>query len=79
MATRTSTTRSDAYCVTAEPCGLAGEPMDLPVDPQFQPLAPTVSLKVLIERSADFRRWFPNGVPTEGQRLAAKCNREFAL
>ena len=55
------------------------EPMVLPVDPGFRPEAPTVSLSVMIERSAELRRWLPRGIPSDSDRLATKCDREFTL
>lgn len=55
------------------------EPLELPVDPGFHPESPTVPLQVLMARSADLRRWMPQGIPTEAERLAAKCNVPFTL
>ena len=53
--------------------------LDLPVDPDFHPLPPLVSIDVMIERNAQFRKWFPDGIPTEEERLAAKVPEEFRL
>jgi len=52
---------------------------ELPVDPDFHPLPPLVSMEVMIERNADFRKWFPHGIPTEEERLKAKVAEEFIL
>ncbi|MBN8248527.1 MAG: hypothetical protein J0L84_13945 [Verrucomicrobia bacterium] len=59
--------------------GRPEEGLSFPVDPDFQPAAPTVSLEALIARSADLRHWLPRGVPTDAERLAAKCNVPFTL
>lgn len=53
--------------------------LDLPVDPDFRPDPPTVSMGLLMARNADLRRWFPNGIPTEAERLASKCDVVFRL
>jgi hypothetical protein len=53
--------------------------LDLPVDPEFRPASPTVPLRVLMARSADLQRWFPNGIPTAAERLASKCDVVFRL
>ena len=39
----------------------------------------TVSMEVMIQRNADFRRWFPQSIPTEEERLASKVHAEFVL
>jgi hypothetical protein len=79
MAIRTSTTRSDGSCAIVEQAERATPRMALPVDPDFRPAAPTVSLNTMVERSADLRRWLPKGIPTDGDRLAAKCDKSFVL
>ena len=53
--------------------------LDLPIDPDFHPLPPPVSMDVLIERIAQFRKWFPDGIPTEKERLQTKVSAEFVL
>jgi hypothetical protein len=69
---------SDGSSVTPE-ASVPSEDLDLPVDPDFRPPPPTVALRVLMARSADLRRWFPNGIPTETERLASKCDVVFRL
>ena len=41
--------------------------------------SPNVSMEVMIQRNADFRRWFPNSIPTEEERVASKVHAEFVL
>ncbi len=53
--------------------------LDLPLDPEFRPDPPTVSMGILMARTADIRRWFPNGIPTAAERLASKCDVVFHL
>jgi hypothetical protein len=53
--------------------------LDLPLDPEFRPDPPTVSMGILMARNADLRRWFPNGIPTAAERLASKCDVVFRL
>jgi hypothetical protein len=36
-------------------------------------------MDILIARTADIRRWFPNGIPTAAERLASKCDVVFRL
>ena len=73
MAINSSTRPSDASSGASEPALRDPEPLSFPVDedPSFNP--PLVSLQVMMERSADLRRWLPRGIPTDEERLATKC------
>ena len=53
--------------------------LELPFDPDFHPLPPLVSMEIMIERNAQFRKWFPDGIPTEEERLRSKVSEEFIL
>jgi hypothetical protein len=61
-----------------EPEKSAGD-LEFPVDPTFRPLPRLVSIDVMIERIAELRRLFPDGIPTAAERLAAKVSEEFVL
>ena len=53
--------------------------LELPVEPDFRPLPSLISMDVMIERNAEVRKMFPNGIPTEQERLAGKVSEEFVL
>jgi hypothetical protein len=53
--------------------------LELPVEPDFRPLPPLISIETMIQRSAELRKMFPDGIPTEEERLAAKVSEEFVL
>lgn len=79
MATPTSTKPSGGSSAVPEGAARQSDRLVLPVDRGFYPEAPTVDLSVLMERSSDVRRWLPEGVLSESDRLAAKCEKEFSL
>lgn len=79
MVTKNFMTPSAASFDTTDPTIRNGETLTLPVDRGFQSLPPLVSMAVMIERSSDLRRWFPQGLPTEEERLKTKCDVEFVL
>ena len=63
---------------SSESCGADSVPdLELPVEPDFRPLPPLVSMEVMIARNKQFREWFPKGIPTEEERLAAKVSEQF--
>jgi hypothetical protein len=72
-----STKPSCESCATEAAVGASN--LEFPVEPDFRSLPPWVPMDVMIERIEDFRRWFPNAIPTEEERLAAKVSEEFAL
>jgi hypothetical protein len=53
--------------------------LEFPVEPDFRPLPPLISIEAMIRRSAELRKMFPDGIPTEEERLAAKVSEEFVL
>jgi hypothetical protein len=53
--------------------------LELPVDPDFRPLPPLVSLDVMADRIQLMRKMFAHGIPTEQERLARKTPEEFVL
>ena len=76
---RTNSTRPSSGSSDTTDSSKAIVRLDLPVDPDFRPDPPTVSMGLLMTRNADLRRWFPNGIPTEAERLASKCDVVFRL
>ena len=53
--------------------------VDLPYDPNFVSRPPQVSIEVMLKEIAFLRSSFPNGIPTDEERLRAKVNVEFKL
>jgi hypothetical protein len=53
--------------------------LEFPVEPNFRPDPPLVSLDIMAERIQQMREMFPNGIPTEEERLARKTPEEFVL
>ena len=54
------------------------EKLEFP-DDSFRALPPLVSMDRMVELSREMRAMFPEGVPTEAERLARKVDAEFAL
>ena len=42
-------------------------------------LPPLLPMVVMIQCNAEMRKMFPNGIPNEQERLAAKVSEEFVL
>lgn len=61
----------------SESCGAKNVELELPVARDYHSEPPLVTLDVMIERIAELRQWFPNGIPTDAERLAAKVHEEF--
>jgi hypothetical protein len=53
--------------------------LNLPDGEGFAPLPPLVPLSEMIERSRQLRHWFPQGIPSPGERWRAKSELPFVL
>ena len=53
--------------------------LNLPDGEGFAPLPPLVPLSAMIERSRQLRHWFPQGIPSSGERWRAKSDLPFSL
>ena len=61
----------------SESCDTKHADLELPAGDDFRPDPPLVTMDVMIQRIAELRQWFPNGIPTEAERLAAKVHEPF--
>jgi hypothetical protein len=52
---------------------------ELPIEPDFHSLPPSVPFHLMIQRNREIRAMFPHGIPTEEERLAQKVPLEFVL
>lgn len=53
--------------------------LELPVEPNFRPLPPLVSIEAMSDRIQLMRKYLAQGIPTEEERLARKTPAEFIL
>jgi hypothetical protein len=53
--------------------------LELPVAPDFVSLPPRRSLEEVLPWMEELRRWFPQSIPSDEQRLAHKVDVEFVL
>ena len=53
--------------------------LEFPVSPGLDRLPPRIPIVVMIRRSRELRRWFPEAVSTEKKWWAAKRDVEFVL
>jgi hypothetical protein len=51
----------------------------LPIDSEFQAFPPNVNLQEYCRLNQEFRKLFPNGVPSDEERLARKISVVFLL
>jgi hypothetical protein len=52
---------------------------ELPVDREFDVLAPQLNLREYCRLNQEFRKMFPKGIPTEEERLARKFPEVFVF
>jgi len=61
----------------SESSGTKDAGLELPIAPDYRSEPPLVTMDLMIARIAELRQWFPNGLPTDAERLAAKIHEEF--
>ena len=61
----------------SESSGAKDAGLELPIAPDYRSEPPLVTMDLMIARIAELRQWFPNGLPTDAERLATKVHEEF--